>query len=151
MVVGLACGGQRRERAAVEAVLQCDDREVIRALLLSGVLAGGLDGALVGLRAGIAEEDLLHAGLFTEQLRQPGAGLGIVEIGHMLELAQLSGHGRLPLVVGNAEGSDADAAAHVDVFPAALIINKGPLAAHQFDREARIGIGDVFFVDGFQF
>ena len=51
VVVILAGGGQRGQRAAVKAVLQRHDGEAVRALLFGRVFAGHLDGALVGLRA----------------------------------------------------------------------------------------------------
>ena len=72
--------GERRDRAAVEAVFERDDGVVFRALVLSRVFARSLDGAFVGLRAGVGEEDLFHAGLFAQQLRQLRVGRGEVEV-----------------------------------------------------------------------
>ena len=72
--------GERCDRAAVEAVFERDDGVVLRAFVVGGVLARGLDGALVGLRAGVGEEDLLHAGLLAQQLRQLRVGRGVVEV-----------------------------------------------------------------------
>ena len=72
--------GERCDRAAVEAVFERDDGVVFRALVLSRVFARGLDGAFVGLRAGVGEEDLFHAGLFAQQLRQLRVGRGEVEV-----------------------------------------------------------------------
>ena len=69
----------------------------------------------------------------------------------MLKLAKLFGHRRLPFVVGNAEGGNADAAAHVNVFLAGLVIDQGSFAAYQLHREARIGICDKFLIDALQF
>ena len=48
--------------------------------MVGGVLARGLDGALVGLGAGVGEEDLFHAGLLAQQLRQLRVGRGEVEV-----------------------------------------------------------------------
>ena len=43
--------GQRRDGAAVEAVLQRDDRDILLAKRLRGIFARGLDGTLVRFRA----------------------------------------------------------------------------------------------------
>ena len=107
--------GERRDRAAVEAVFERDDGVILRALAVGGVLARGLDGALVGLGAGVGEEDFLHAGFFAQQLRQLRVGRGVVEVGGVLHGAQLLGHGADPRGVGDAEAVDGDARRHVDI------------------------------------
>ena len=52
----LAGGAQGGHGAAVEAIVQGDDPMAARPILVVGVLPGRLDGALVGLRAGITKE-----------------------------------------------------------------------------------------------
>ena len=64
----------------MEGILQRDDGEAARAFLFRGILAGDLDGAFVGFRTGIAEEDLLHPGTFAQHLRQHRAGFGVVQV-----------------------------------------------------------------------
>ena len=49
-------GGQRRDRASVERALERDDRRAAGAVLVAAVLAGDLDGALIGLSAAVGEE-----------------------------------------------------------------------------------------------
>ena len=149
MVVLLTGGRQGGDGAAVETVFQGDYGVIVGTLLVKGVFPGGLYDALVGLGAGVGEEDLFHAGLLAEHLGQNGTGLGVVEVGHVLELAQLLYNGFLPFLVGNAEGGDADAAAHVDVLFALLVIDQGAFAADQFHREAGVGVCNILFVDGF--
>ena len=67
----------------------------------------------------------------------------------MLELAQLLYDGLLPLLVGGAESGNADAAAHVDVLLARLVVDQGALAADQLHGEAGVGVCNILFVDGF--
>ena len=79
-----------------------------------------------------------------------GAGLGVVQVGHVLHLSQLLHHRFFPRFVGNSKGGDANAAAHVDVCFSGIIINQGTLAGNHFDGESGIGIGHIGFIDGFQ-
>ena len=82
----LSGGGQRGDRAAVEAVVQRDDAWRAPSPYLShGVFARGLDGALVGLRAGVGEEHLAscrccsHSIFASRTMR-----LGVIEVGGVL-------------------------------------------------------------------
>src|ERR1044071_228981 len=52
----------------------------VRPLVLFGPFSRDLDGALVRLRAGVAEEHLLHARQSAEPLRQLGLERMIIEI-----------------------------------------------------------------------
>ena len=63
----------------MEAAIHRNDGLAAAAHLL-GIQASKLDGAFVGLRAGVGEEDLFHAGLFAQQLRQLRVGRGEVEV-----------------------------------------------------------------------
>ena len=66
MKVLLSRSCQGCQRTAMEAVHQGHDGVAVRSLFLRGILPGHLDGALVGLRAGIGEEHLLHPGLLAQ-------------------------------------------------------------------------------------
>ena len=147
MVMVLPGGGQGCQCAAVKTVDKGDDGKVFRSLFIRGVLAGRLDGALIRLGAGIAEEDLLHAGFFAQGFRQQGAGLSIIEVRHVLQLPQLGGDCRLPFVIGDAEGGYADAAAHVDVFLSGLIVHQRAFPLNQLHREAGVGVRHILFIN----
>jgi len=151
VVVLLPGRGQGRDRAAVEAVHKRDDRIAVLPVVRLAVLPRGLDGALVGLRAGVREEDLFHAGLLAEQLRELGARGREVEVGGVLELVQLGLDGRLPGLVLHAEDVDRDAAAEVDVFLARVVLQKAALALDNLDREAGVGVRDVLGIKLFRF
>ena len=135
--------GERCDRAAVEAVFERDDGVVLRAFVVGGVLARGLDGALVGLCAGVGEEDLLHAGLLAQQLRQLRVGRGVVEVRGVLHGAQLLGHGADPRGVGDAEAVDGDARRHVDIDLVVRVPDERALAARDRHGEAGVSVGDI--------
>jgi hypothetical protein len=99
------------------------------AVFVAGIFAGGLDRAFVGLRAGIGEEHLLHAGSFAEHLGEQRLRLSVVEIRDMLEFGKLGGDGRLPDVVGDAEAVDGDAGPQVDIFFSGFVIQYGKFRA----------------------
>lgn len=85
LVLGIMRRRQRSHRTAVESVLERDNVDLFaRRIDNLACLAGELDGSLVGLGAGVADEDtrgLVHASclerLFDEQLGQR-AGPGVV-------------------------------------------------------------------------
>ena len=86
MEMVLTGGSQSGQGSAMEAVHQRHDGIAVSALLLGGILSGNLDGTFIGLRTGIGEKHLLHTGSLAEHLRQHRTRLGIVQIGHMLQL-----------------------------------------------------------------
>src|SRR5699024_5880084 len=86
------------------------------AVVVEAVFPGGLDGALVGLGAGVCEEDLVHAGALAQPLGQLGAGAGIVKIGGVLELMGLVGHRLGPAQIAVAQAVHPDAAGEVQIF-----------------------------------
>ena len=139
--------GQRAERAAVEAAAQGDDAAVFRALVFGGPFAGGLDGAFVGFRAGVREKDPLQAGSFAEHLCELRGRFGVVEIGDMLEAAELRRNGIAPFVVVHAEDIHADAAAEVDVLPPVRAAEKRALAADDLQRKTVIGVGKILLIE----
>ena len=146
MVMVLPGGGQGGEGTSVETVPHGDDGIVFRPFLLRRVFAGHLDGAFVGFPAGIAEEHFLHAGFLTEYLRQLGAGLRVIQIGHVLYFAQLVDDSLFPDVVRDAEAGNADAGTHVNVFLAVHIHGDAALPADDFNREPGVGIGYVLVI-----
>ena len=139
--------GQRAERAAVEAAAQGDDVAVFRALVFGGPFAGGLDGAFVGFRAGVREKDPLQAGSFAEHLCELRGRFGVVEIGDMLEAAELRRNGIAPFVVVHAEDIHADAAAEVDVLPPVRAAEERALAADDLQRKTVIGVGKILLIE----
>ena len=139
-------GGQGGQGAAVEGIPKGYDGIAVRALLLGSVFPGCLDGALVGLCAGIGEENLFHAGPLTEHLGQHGTWLSIVQIGGVLYLLQLGNDGLLPGFISHAEGVDGDAGAQVDVFFSGLIPDQRALAAGDLQIKPLIGIGNILVV-----
>ena len=103
---GLAGGVQRGERAAVERAVGADDDVAAPA----APLAGQLDGALVGLGARVAEEDLAApAQQPVEGAGHVGPDVGAEQVRHVQEGAGLLGQGVGHRRVGVAEGGDGQA------------------------------------------
>ena len=142
----LTGGGQGGDGAAVEAVHQRDDGIAALAVVVEAVLAGRLDGALVGLGAGVAEEDLAHAGALAQLFGQLAAGGGVVEVRRMLELVGLFGHGLGPVHITVAKAVDADAAGEIQILLALRALGVQAVALFQHDGIAVIGVQDVFAV-----
>ena len=139
-------GGQGGKGAAMEAVDQRDDVVAVLAVMVYAVLAGGLDSALVGFGAGVAKEHLTHAGALAQLFRQLAAGRGIVEVGGVLQLVCLLGHGFCPCKVAVAKAVYPDAAGEVQILLSLRTLGVQPVALFQHDGAAVIGVQDVLVV-----
>ena len=139
-------GGQGGKGAAMEAVDQRDDVVAVLAVMIHAVLAGGLDSALVGFGAGVAEEHLTHAGALAQLFGQLAAGRGIVEVGGVLQLVCLLGHGFCPCKVAVAKAVYPDAAGEVQILLSLRALGVQPVPFFQHDGAAVIGVQDVLVV-----
>ena len=142
----LSGGGQRRNRAAVEGVVQRDDGGTALAVLVEAVLSRQLDHTLVGLAAAVGKEHVAHAGALAENLRQPGAGLRVKEVGGVAQLFRLRRDGIHPGLIAVAQVADADAACKVDVFPALRAVKSGSFPVIQRHGKTAVGVHDVLAV-----
>ena len=146
VVMRLPRGGQRGQRSAVEAVFEGDDSAVFRAFFVLRIFAGDLDGAFVGFGTGIAEEHFFHACLFAQKLCKLCTGLGVIQIGCVLHLAELLCHGFQPCFVALPEACDGNARTHVDVFLAVGINQYRAFARNDLHGETGIGVGNILLV-----
>ena len=146
MKVLLSRSRQGCQGAAMEAVLERHDGVAVHAFFLGGILSRHFYGALVGLRAGVGEKYLLHAGFIAQELGKFRARLGVIQIGGVLHLAQLIGHRRHPLLVPKAESGDTDAGAHVHIALAVYVHHTAALAGNDLHREALVGARNVFLI-----
>ena len=105
--------------------------------MLLSPFTGGFDGALVGFRARVAEEDLLHARPFAQRLGKRGS---------MLERVKLRSDRRRPLLVLVAEDVDAYAGGEVEITLSFRVIDRPALSPHQPHGKARVGGGDILLV-----
>ena len=127
----------------MEAVHQRQDGVAVRALFIGRVLSCHLDGAFVGLRAGVGKEDLLHAGSFAEHFGELGARLGVVQVGGVLHHVQLGDDRSFPGFILNAKGSYADAAGQIHIFLAVHIRHMAALAGDNLHWKALIRTGHI--------
>jgi len=113
----------------VEAVLEGDDLEGA-ALVQLPPLSRQLDGALVGLRAGVGEKDAVERGMRRQQFRQRQRGrveIGRARIDQTLRLPrQRVLHGRVAM----AEGIHRPALDEIEVALAVGVDEPGALAVH---------------------
>ncbi len=127
----LSVGGEGGDGAAVEAVDQGDDGGAVFAVFVDGVFAGAFDGTFVGFSAGVGEEYFFHAGFLAEDFCEFGVGLGVEEVGNVVQCVKLFLYGCHPGFVGDAEDVYADAAAKVDVFFAVFVDEGGAFAGYE--------------------
>ena len=132
MVVRLSRRRERRNRAAMEATQRRDDLRFLRVERMR-VFARDLDGALVRLRTGVAEERPVES----RELHEFRCGiclrLCIVEVRAVDHLACLTADGLNERRIGMAEHIDGDAAEEVEVFVPIHIIGIGSFAVVEND------------------
>ena len=114
--------------------------------MVHAVLAGGLDGTLVGFGTGVAEENFAHAGALAQLFRQLAAGRSIVEVRGVLQFVCLLGHGFCPSKVAVAKAVHPDAAGEVQILLSLGALGVQPVAFFQHNGVAVIGVQDVLVV-----
>ena len=142
----LTGGGQGGDGTAMEAVDQRDDRITALAVVVKAVFAGRLDGTLVGLGTRVAKEDFAHAGALAELFGQLAAGGSVIQVGGVLQLVGLVGHGLGPGQVTVTQAVDADAAGEVQILLALGALGIQAVALFQHHGVAVIGVQDVGIV-----
>ena len=154
MELVLAGRRQRGERTAVEALTRGHD-DVRTTELDLAPATGQLDGALVGLGAGVGKERLpvrtggthLVAALVGSGGEQRGEGrgqlaavLGVEVVARLPELAGLLAQGVDHGGVRVAQARAADAAEKVDVLAARGVHERGAVAGDELDGQAPVGV-----------
>jgi hypothetical protein len=86
VVFRLACGGDGRQGAAMEAGSGGQDQWLVDATAAVAVLAGQLDGGLIGFGAGVAEEHLIAAAVGRNPARQLFLLTDAIQVGNVLQL-----------------------------------------------------------------
>ena len=138
----LSGGGQGGDGAAVEAVHQRDDGIAALAVVVEAVLAGRLDGALVGLGAGVHQKQLIV--VVARSLAQTGSqvALQLVDngIGIKAELLELAGQHVHIMRVAVADADYGVATVKVEVFLTLVVPHAASAAAHDVDIIKRINV-----------
>ena len=140
---GLAGGVQRGERAAVEGAEGAHDDVAAPPT----ELAGQLDGALVGLGAGVGEEDLAAPSAASrggaEQAVEGGGDLrtdrGAEEVRHVQQGGGLLGDGLGDGRMAVTEARDGEPGEEVEVLLAVAVPHPGARAPDELDRRRRVG------------
>ena len=136
--LAIAGGGEGRQGAAVEAVLHDQDGGLLDPPLVT-VKPGQLDGGLVGLGPGVAEEDPVHARQGGQAGPKLGLGGDLVEIGGMHQATRLIAEGLPHRGMGMAQAADGDARQGVEIAFTGLVPQPGARAVGEGDRQAPVG------------
>ena len=123
----------------MEGILHHDDGGFGDVLVLVREQARQLDGGLVGLGAGIAEEAQVHAGDVAQGAAEFFLQRHFIQDGGVHQGARLVGNGLGDHRVGVAESADGDAGGGVEVAAAVRIVEPDPFAAGKADRLPGIG------------
>lgn len=135
----LAGGGKGGQGPAVKGIAQAQDPEPPLSVFVEAVFPGQLDGAFVGLRARIAEENPPHAGRPAQLVGKGRLDGAVVQIGDVLEPGSLLRHRRHPSGIAVAQGIDPDAAAEIDIFLPVHIHGDSAAPAFQGHGKAPVG------------
>ena len=133
-VLRLAAGRDGGQGPAVEGALERDDAEALGVAVRGMVLAGHLDGRLVGLGAGIGEEHHVREGVLDQALGQPLALRDPEEVRGVPELGGLLGQGLDQMRMGVAEGVHGDAGAEIEISLAISADEPRPLPSSRRKR-----------------
>ena len=133
----------------MEVALEADDLRRLDPAPV-GVLAGDLDRALVGLGAGVGEEDPAAEARLGEALGEAHHRLGVEEVGDVHQAAGLLAHGLDHGGVAVADRADRDPGEEVEVLLALGVPEQGALAADELDRRAPVGPHQVALLEGLE-
>ena len=86
VIFRLACGGYGCQGAPMEAGSGGQDQWLVDATAVVAVLAGQLDGGLIGFGAGVAEEHLIAAAVGRNPARQLFLFTNAIQVGNVLQL-----------------------------------------------------------------
>ena len=139
-VLRLAAGGDREQRAPVEAVERGDHADLPLAELVVRIAAGELQRRLVGLGARIAEEHALGERVLDQPLRETQRRLAGQPVRHVPQRARLVGDRADHRRVAMAERSHGHAAREVDVHPPVLVPHARAFPAYGDERGRRIAL-----------
>ena len=108
----------------------------------AGVTVGpcDLDGRLVGLRTGVAEEHAVHAGQARQRLGEALLKTDAIEIGGVNQLVRLLAQRGADGGIGVAEPAHGDAGQGVQVPFTVRVPQPGALAVAEGHRQARVGV-----------
>ena len=134
----LARGGKRSQSAPVETVGKRNDFPCITSLHHALIASCNLDGGLVALRTGIAEEHLARMACGQQLFRVVELLFLIEKIAHVNELSRLSFHDLGDFLVAVAETYDGYAGQKIDIFLAVHIPEAGALAPDYSQRIPRV-------------
>ena len=126
------------QRPPVESVLKGDDATFLAAKAIVGIFTRQLERCLIGLGAGITEEDPVGEGSIDKHFGQTQDRLIGVAVAGMPEFAGLVNQGLHQTRMGVPQRVHGDAAGKIDILFALLIPQPRPGAPHRNKRRWRV-------------
>ena len=134
LVFFLAGGGDGGQCPSVKGIFQGDYFEFFRGSLFPEMKAGQLDGSFVGFSPAVGKEDPVSAGIFYQNLGQPGLVLYVVQAGAVDQLFRLLPDGLYQPGVGMPKSAYGDARKEIIVFSALRIPQVDALSVFKTHR-----------------
>ena len=126
------------QRPPVEGVLESDDAAFLTAKAIVGIFTRQLERRLIGLSAGVTEEDPVGEGGIDKHFGQTQDRLIGVAVAGMPEFAGLVSQGLHQTRMGVPQRVHGDAAGKIDILFALLIPQPRPGAPHRNKRRWRV-------------
>ncbi|SSK86718.1 Uncharacterised protein [Klebsiella pneumoniae] len=126
------------QRPPVEGVLESDDAAFFTAKAVVGIFTRQLERRLIGLSAGVTEEDPVGEGGIDKHFGQTQDRLIGVAVAGMPEFAGLVGQSLHQTRMGMPQRVHGDAAGKIDILFALLIPQPRPGAPHRNKRRWRV-------------
>ncbi|CDA00238.1 uncharacterized protein BN745_01573 [Klebsiella variicola CAG:634] len=126
------------QRPPVESVLKGDDAAFLTAKAIVGIFTRQLERRLIGLSAGVTEEDPVGEGGIDKHFGQTQDRLIGVAVAGMPEFAGLVSQGLHQTRMGVPQRVHGDAAGKIDILFALLIPQPRPGAPHRNKRRWRV-------------
>ena len=126
------------QRPPVEGVLESDDAAFLTAKAVVGIFTRQLERRLIGLSAGVTEEDPVGEGGIDKHFGQTQDRLIGVAVAGMPEFAGLVSQGLHQTRMGVPQRVHGDAAGKIDILFALLIPQPRPGAPHRNKRRWRV-------------
>src|SRR5882724_6830867 len=138
LVLVLAGGGERAERATVKGIAEGDDALSLGLTFGVKVPARELQSGFDRLGARVAEKSAIHARQPAQLFGQAHVGLVVKIVRDVEQLARLFGDGLGKLGVRVAQGADGNARIHVEVTLARYIPQLAALPAREHERRLAV-------------
>ncbi len=139
----LSGGRKGCKGASVEGVLQGDDFIFSRLTSNLGETPGQFQCGFVGFRPAVTKEDLVHAGVLDQFLRQPGLGFTVVQVRYMSQTLGLFLKRYRDMGIAMTQVGDRNTTDKIQIFLSLRIIEACSTALDQGNGKTPVGVHDI--------